>query len=577
LSDLTKTSRLRLRNIFLFSVILGPLCFVVNNLAVWSAMLRPPAGYIPRFVLSNLDVPIYLTWMTLAPTHWLLPNFDAPWASDDALLSPLVLTVGKLSHLLGLSPVAGFQAFHFLFYIVAAFALGAVIWTFCRTGRQRFAAAAAIFAALPLPLLALGWMHLAGREVPLFWIGLVEYAYETADGLTRGGVSNTFTLSFGTAANLFALCLLARFVRDRRSRDLTLLAMVAFLAGFFHPTEVCVITGASLASFAILAWRERRLVVLVRNGAVVGGAAALGLLPYVVQTSRSEWVRDISRLYQWQPPSVLWVPLVFGLPTVLVVYLLLMRFRLQAPGDEVLRTWFLSTIALLFVPGIPFKLHMFDGFPYVVAVLLVRLLAGRFQVRALLRDHPRPACALTAAGLLLCLPGYGTLYRQIWNDGRAAQPELLLNAVSKREEPALIDWLRHNAQLNQLIMGPLETAPWLATTPMPSVASHDLFGITYDQQAKFVADFYAGKLSDAEAENSLARYGVHYLVAPNGSPGRRYLSNRKELGSTGPWTIYELPKGHRPPYPGLATLRPDVVKQFDFGGLMAAAHKAFGR
>ncbi|HME09155.1 MAG TPA: hypothetical protein VKG25_19005, partial [Bryobacteraceae bacterium] len=385
MSDLTKTSRLRLRNIFLFSVILGPLCFVVNNLAVWSAMLRPPAGYIPRFVLSNLDVPIYLTWMTLAPTHWLLPNFDAPWASDDALLSPLVLTVGKLSHLLGLSPVAGFQAFHFLFYIVAAFALGAVIWTFCCTGRQRFAAAAAIFAALPLPLLTLGWMHLAGREVPLFWIGLVEYAYETADGLTRGGVSNTFTLSFGTAANLFALCLLARLVRQRRSRDLTLLAMVAFLAGFFHPTEVCVITGASLASFAILAWRERRLAVLVRNGAVVGGAAVLGLLPYVVQTSRSEWVRDISRLYQWQPPSVLWVPLVFGLPTVLVVYLLLMRFRLRAPGDEVLRTWFLSTIALLFVPGIPFKLHMFDGFPYVVAVLLVRLLAGRVQVSALLR------------------------------------------------------------------------------------------------------------------------------------------------------------------------------------------------
>jgi len=560
-----------------FALILGAFCFFLNNTAVWSAILKPPAGYVPRYVVANLDVAIYLTWMQLAPTHWLLPNLHAPWAGDNALLSPLVLTVGKLSHRLGLSAVAGFQVFQFLFYVAAAFALGTAICTFCPTPRQRVAAAIGIFAAMPLPMLALGWWHAAGREFPLFWIGMVEYAYETADGLLRGGASNSFTLSFGTAANLFALTFLTRFVRDRRPRDLGLLSLVAFLSGFFHPTEVCVIGSVSVVSFAILAWRERNLGVLSRNGAAVGGAAALGLAPYIIQTSRSEWVRDISRLYQWQPASVLWVGLVFGLPTVLAVYFLLMRFRLVTPGDEVLRTWFFVTIALLFVPGIPFKLHMFDGFPYVTALLLVRLLAGNDQIRSLLVNHSRPVYAVAMAACLLCVPGYAMLYRQIWHDGRAAQPDLLLNAVSRQEEPALLDWMRHHADPDQLVMGPPDTAPWLATVPMPSLASHDLFGITYEQQSKFVEDFYAGKLTEAEAAGTLAGYGVHYVVVPNDSPGRRFVSDRKAVAAVGPWTIYELPKGHRPPYPGLAALRPDLAGQLDFGRMIASARKIFAR
>jgi hypothetical protein len=81
-----------------------------------------------------------------------------------------------------------------------------------------------------------------------------------------------------------------------------------------------------------------------------------------------------------------------------------MRFQLKTPGDEVLRTWFFTTIALLFVPGVPFKLHMFDGFPYIVAILLVRLLAGHVHIRSLVRDRPRLIPVLAAAAFVLCIP-----------------------------------------------------------------------------------------------------------------------------------------------------------------------------
>jgi hypothetical protein len=570
-------SRFRWLSVLAFAAVLGPLCFTLNNLAIWSGILHPPAGYVPRYALSNLDVPLYLTWMTLAPTHWLLPNFHAPWASDNALLSPLVLTAGRLTHAAGLTPIVGFQVFHFVLYLAAAFALGAVIWTFCTTPRQRISAGVAIFMAIPFPLLALGWARVIGKEMPLFWIGLIQYSYETSDGLLRGGTSNSFTLSFGTAANLFGLFCLTRFVRDRRPRDLALLCLTAFLSAFFHPVEMCVIVTSSLVMFALLAYRERRLSVFLRAVVPVCVAAVTGLLPYVIQTSRSEWVRDISRIWEWHPSSVLWVPLVYGIPAVLVTYFLLMRFPLRTPGDEVLRIWFLSTIALLFVPPVPFKLHMFDGFSYITAILLVRLVSGHVHMRALLEKRPRLVYAVMAAAVVLCAPAYFTLYRQIWNDGHSAQPGLLLNAVVPREEPVLIEWVRHNLRPDQLVMSPLEVSPWLATAPIPSLATHDEFSVTFEQQSKFVNDFYAGKLSETDAAAGLALYGVHYVVMPEGSPALRFLSGRSAVGTSGPWTVYELQEGSRPRYPGLLALRPEIAAKPDFGSMVVAARKMLTR
>ncbi len=569
---------LPIRRIVYLALLIGAACFLVNNLALWSAAWAPPPGYQPRWALSNLDIPIYLTWMTLAPEHWLLPNYHSPWASEDALVSPLVLAAGKLSAAAGISPRAGFQVMHAFFYVLAAAGFVVLLYTFCPTRRQRIAALVGSLAALPLPLIALGWANLVGKDSPVFWIGLIQFAYDTADGLFRGGLSNSFTLSFGTAANLFGLFFLTRYVRQRQPRDLQLLALTAGLSGFFHPVEMCVIVLAAWATFALGAMKDRQWRRMAMSGALVAGGGFAGVLPHLIQSSRSEWVRDVSRLYVWEASSVLWVPLVFGVPFILAAYLLLMRFRLRTPGDEVLRTWVLASIALLFVPGVPLKLHVFDGFPYVTAILLVRLLAGSEPLMHLLDRRPALARVAAFAVLALCLPGYTALFRQIWMDGQRAKPELLLNALERSDERQLLEWLKRNAApARQLAMGPSEIAPWIATVPMPSLASHDLFGVTYEEQNHFVDDFYGGKLSTEVAAGKLREYGVRYLLVPEGSPAIRYVEGRTAIAKSGVWMVYEQRDAVRPPYPGLAKLRPDLAKNFGLGQLVGQMREFVAR
>lgn len=568
---------LPLRKIFLLAIAIGVLCFFVNNLSVWSAALSPAPGHQARWVLSNMDVPIYLTWMTLAPKHWLLPNYNAPWTSDDALVSPLVLVAGKFSSSVGLSPRAGFQIFHLFFYIVAAFAFAAVLYSFCTTRRQRIAATIASVAALPLPLLALGWADLVGKQIPILWLGLIQFSYDTADGLFRGGTSNSYTLSFGTAANLAGLFFLTRYVRGGQRRDVVLLALTAVLSALFHPVEMCVIVLASIATFGIQAYRNRNSRTGITNATLVVAGALLGLLPYLIQTSRSQWVRDISRLYVWEAFSILWVPLVFGIPTVLAIYFLLMRYRLTTPGDEVLRTWFFASFALLYVPGVPMKLHIFDGFPYITAILLVRLLSSHQPLRNLIERKPSLPLAVAAAALAICLPGYVSMYKQLWNDGRKEDPQLLLNALQRTEEPQLLAWFRSHEINGQLAMGPLDIAPWLATVPMPSLASHDLFGVTYEDQNRFVSRFYQGRLSDEDASRQLRDYGVHYLVIPTQGPSRRYVTDQTPIAQVGVWSIYERKDAVLKSYPGLAALRPDVAQQSGLAAWLVKARDLFAR
>lgn len=571
-------TQLPIRRVCWLALLIGTACFFVNNLALWSAAWAPPPGYQPRWALSNLDIPIYLTWMTLAPEHWLLPNYNAPWRSEDALVSPLVLAAGKLSAAAGISTRAGFQAMHLFFYVLAAAGFVLLLYTFCPTRRQRMAALVGSLAALPLPLIALGWAKLMGQDSPVFWIGLIQFAYDTADGLFRGGLSNSFTLSFGTAANLFGLFFLTRYVRERQQRDLRLLAVTAGLSGFFHPVEMCVIVLAAGATFALEAAKDRQWKRLAWKGGLVAGGGFAGILPHLIQSSRSEWVRDVSRLYVWEASSVLWVPLVFGVPFILAAYLLLMRFRLRTPGDEVLRTWVLASIALLFVPGVPLKLHVFDGFPYVTAILLVRLLAGSQPVMRLLQSRPALVPAAGFAVLAICLPGYVALFRQIWLDGQRAQPELLLNALERTDERPLLEWLKRNAApTRQLAMGPSEIAPWIATVPMPSLASHDLFGVTYEEQNRFVNDFYAGKLSAGVAAERLREYGVRYLLVPAGSPAVRYVEGQVAVAKSGGWMVYERREAVRPAYPGLAKLRPDLAGSFGLGQLAGQVRQLVAR
>jgi len=58
---------------------------------------------------------------------------------------------------------------------------------------------------------------------------------------------------------------------------------------------------------------------------------------------------------------------------------------------------------------------------------------------------------------------------------------------------------------------------------------------------------------------------------------RNFFGDRKIAGSSGPWTIYEIPEGTRPAYPGLLALRPEFASKLDFGGLLNRARHIFAR
>ena len=73
----------------LLAVLLGTFFFLLNNLAIWSGWLYPPAGYAPAFVLRNPDTAQYVTYLELASEKVLFPAYMLPWKSEDAFFSPL--------------------------------------------------------------------------------------------------------------------------------------------------------------------------------------------------------------------------------------------------------------------------------------------------------------------------------------------------------------------------------------------------------------------------------------------------------------------------------------------------------
>jgi hypothetical protein len=511
----------------LLALLLGTGVGILNHVGVIGGIVDPPPGYEPAYLIRNLDVPQYLTWAALARDHWLLPNYHAPWKTEPALFQPMLQIVGKS----GLSPLVSHYVFQFLLYWVAAYALLGAFATFCRTRRQMLYAAIVMIGALPLKLLGWAVAKWVGAALPVqmgLAYGLIEYTYETADGFLRGGLSNSFTLTFGTAVTLFAFTALAHYTRTGQAKYFHRLCAIAFLGALFHPFEVfLVVVGA-----AFPLWKMKRPFEI----GYLGVAGAVGVLPYLVQSVRSAWVRDASDFAQWQMTSPVWVLLVFGFPAILICWLMAMRFRGPDPEDDVLQSWFLTTALLPLIPAIPVAIHLFDGFTYCLGFLLVRKVAQDKlfqQFGARLRPLAWGWAAFSTAVLL-------TVYLQLYSDAKLNDPLIGRPAVIARDERAMLDWMRQNLPRERVVLAPAEMAPWVATIPMIAMASHDVFSISFDAQREAAAKYYLGDQSVIE------RYGVSYVVA------EQRLAAGSLLHEEGRLFLYEMP-GHTPlPYPGSA-------------------------
>jgi hypothetical protein len=523
----------------MLAVLLGTLLGLVNHIGVIAGMVDPPPGYQPAYYMRNLDVPQYLTWIELARTHWLLPNEHAPWQTEPALFQPMFMIAGRT----GLPAIVSYYGIQLLLCWLAAYALILAAQTFMKTRRAMLYAALVVAAALPLRLL--GWtvakaLGLSAGVQLVLGYGVVEYGYDTADGLARGGLSDSMTLTFGTAMLLFAFTNLAKFITTgRRSYYYWLLACV-FLDGLFHPFEIFVIAAAAVWPL----WKAARK----RECCWLFVAAGVGMLPYVIETLRFSWVRDLSQMSPWKMGSPAWVLLVFGIPAMMVCWLMLIRFRVETPEDEILQSWFLCAALLPMIPGMPSAIHTFDGYVYAIGFLLVRKAQADPLFSRLFSEKRRTMRLALVGWGTVSLIALGITYGQLWKDGKSADP-LFLSAVAPSGEVAMIAWMKANLPRDGLVLAPEAMAPWVAAIPMHSMGSHDLFSVTYQAQRDLANRFYEGKPMRSDLIDG---FGVSYVVAPAGAPiileGARLLHQEASL------RLYEVPGEQMKPYPGIEHL-----------------------
>jgi len=545
-----KGSRLWSRWIFP-SVAVAAFLFVLNHTAVISGALAPPPGYVPQYVVRNTDMTVYLNSMQATRHAWLAPNFSAPWLTSNELLTPILALMGHMSNIMPWPVLVDYYVIHFLATVGATLLLIGALRYFLPSGRQRLAAIAVIFCSVPFLSIWYAIAKALGGSPGLSSLGLIEYTYTTADGLVRGGASNSITLTFGTASVLAAVLLLAKRIETGGTGWLWAAAGVNFVSAFFHPFEFSVITGSGCLLFGLEGFRTHNWNRAIRHSLVMIATGVAGLSPYLIQLSRVGWLRDMSAADPAMPMNIASVLLMWGLPAFLSVYAPLMRFRPRTAKDEVLAAWCLVAVLLLFAhPPSPF--HLLDGFTYINAMLLVRIGAADPKARTLLERNRRPLVACCCIWFLLCAGAQAATILQLARDGRSADPDVLLSSVAPESEPALRQWLHSNASPDEVVLAPGLMSAWLTTIPMHGFAAQDNFSISYEGQSKQSASFYAGEWSPEQANEFLHQYGIGWVVMPLKSTAKQYLAQRAPAALFGDLALYRLPENRPREYPGRA-------------------------
>jgi hypothetical protein len=538
------------------AVLVGSFLFVLSNTAVLSARLAPPEGYQPLNLLRSHDMAEYATYLSLTGKTLLTPDLHAPWTLEGGFFHPLMLIPAHIGQWMGRSPAFTFQATFYLFCIAGMWALLYALDFFLPTPKQRWWALAAAFAAVPLPLMAVVIQPLLRIPPAFYGLGMIEFAYNSSDGLFRGGLSNSFTNSCGTIAVLLALTFTAKRIVSGEVRFRYLAAGTIFFSALLHPFEFFVIAPSSVLALLWGAKRSGRWREAIGDCVWNLGATVAGVLPTLILAFRYQWISDLSTVFteRMYPTSLL---AMYGLPCILVVYCLLLRYRAVSISDQVLLIWFATTAVIVCVPYCPYPPHLLNGFVYVNAMLLIRLLFEHRQTRNLYQAKPKLVLGFGSAAVALSAVALVYMHVQLWKDGRSKNPDMLLTALTRTDEQQVAQWLHGKVSREDLVLAPPDLAPWLTPVPMHAFASHVLRSITYAQQLQEANAFYEGE-SPETARELLERYGVHWVITPAGSAAAGYFSG-PPAAEIGELRIYELPGNRMKPYPGLATLVPETA------------------
>ncbi|MGZ4789182.1 MAG: hypothetical protein ACXVZX_11750 [Terriglobales bacterium] len=532
--------------------ICGALLYVINNLGSMHAVFVAPAGYVPFGLTRDSDVAQYLTWINGLCHGWLLPNYHAPWTTAPGLFVPGLYPVAILNRLLPLSSVAWFQIFNLLAYVCVAYALVFACRTFCDTRAQ--SVWGFVFALACVPVAALPGVARLLRVLPLGPAvfgstgGVSEFTL-VSDGFLHG-LSAWPLIAFGTCFLVLGMALLARYCDTQEPRWLRWLAIVSFVSALVHPFEVFVLVTVSAIVFLRIGGTARQTLTRLLSVVVPAG---VGFLPYAVEANRFDWVHRVS-LANCSLPLVMpsRVIAAIGLPAILALVLLFLGFPRRSDNKTlILKAWFVATFVLLYVPGLPFPLHMLDGIFFCIGLLVVGQLKDLLAGQRLLS---RPAAYIVATVLLgWMLVPHLTLRAQAWRD--AVNPKsngvtTFPAGIAPADEPATIAWLRANASPDDLVLATEDEAPWIATAPIHSFASHWLFSFEDTRPADMAVreQFFRGELAPPVAELFLEIIGARFVVLPDASGAIRYVQSAKLRVHFGSSSIYELPGQHMKPY-----------------------------
>ena len=517
----------------IWPLVLACCLFLVNNLDLLRAWLQPPAGTRPMYVRRDIDVAIHLTWMNGLRSHWLIPNYDLPFVTKPGLFAPLMTVLGRITAI-GVDPALLYTAAQFLAYLVGAYALFAGMRLFLTSRRQMYAAALCILCVCPLGDVLRFMKGLAVHNLKIESL----FGFPSYEGFVLPG---SLTMTIGTVSVLLALALLASYIRTGNFVFLLSTGLTAGMSGLFHPFETVAIMAGAASSIGYLRWPRVRVAIREALTVCVPGVMALSLYAYF--SFRTRWIARLATMNAPEPLNPVRLLYRLGIPAILACLILVIGPRMRKSSDVILQCWFAATLLVMMIPKLPFRFHLVDGLSVVTALLVVRQFSTISFLQSWVARHRR--FALAVGGLVIAVSAAMhllTRYADLRDGNRLSGP------VASEEETATVNWLRRNAHPEELVLAPPDSAPWIATVPIHSFASHPLFGFDYPAQMQLARDFYDGKMDSAVTYAFLSRYGINYVVVSANSPVRQFLDQRHEVARILSWTIYYFPEHRMTPY-----------------------------
>jgi hypothetical protein len=525
-------------------LIFALLLFAANTSAVVHGIIDPPPGYRPMGVMRDGDVAQYLTWIHASAHQARIPNYHAAWRTGPGLFNPIAWAIAVAAGLGRVSPIVAYNLFLFTGYCFNAWAFVFCLKTFCRSRGEAIAAMILAFCCVPLrSLLLLPVQLLSHNRVGM--VGSGEFHF-SSDGFLRG--LNGSIMTFGVGVAVLAAALWVRYLRAGKSAYLCRFLVVIVAGIIFHPFEPIYIVTISILSLVWIRRNEfgRALKIIALIGAVCG----LTLLFHVVPVLKHPWLALIAPVNRGFPFTPVQTVSMLGLPAIVALALLLLgfpkRFWNRDPETGFLVLWLLGFFVIVYIPCLPFPLHMLHGAFLAIGILLVHQWREirPFAERVVPWRGVRILFATLFCGWMIYPQA---AYRwQAWRDGASPQPYAFYSTVVSDDEVELIHWFREKGVSEELVLSPAEMAPWIATAPVYSFASHKLFSLLvlrpWDKVLQ--TDFYAGRLTPAAAADFLERYQIRFIVVPNGSLGEHYVGAAVPRLHLKTMTLVELPQHH---------------------------------